>query len=63
MHLYEKNDYINMSTEITENINDKLLYYFKKFGWVPKSGFGEIVIKLNDSKIVHVETKESHKIK
>lgn len=56
-----------MTTKITENIgevaNDKLLYYFKKFGWYPISGWGEIIIKLNDSKIVHVETKESHTIK
>lgn len=54
-----------MDTKNTENIekaNDKLLNYFKKFGWYPKSGFGEITIKLNNSKIVHVEKKESYKI-
>lgn len=51
--------------DLGQVVNDKLLYYFRKFGWVPNSGFGHVKLKIifNDSKIVHVETKESHKIK
>ena len=40
----------------------KLIEILKKLDIYPKTGFGEVILKLNDGNIVQVEIKESKKI-
>lgn len=40
----------------------KLIMILAKLEWLPSSGFGKVVLNINDSKIIRCEVTESKKM-